>query len=146
MGITQLVVTAVLELCDEAANLLCDGFTRCALRFALSLILNKRLEPFLFFLLLLDRCFCEILNLCEYFLLLLVVTAEDVFIQDGTIVLLHFLLRLIDSLTVLAEIFSSPKVELLILEQLLAIGHHAHDFGGIRVALIVVDNFVKFLL
>jgi hypothetical protein len=75
-----------------------------------------------------------------------VVTAEDVFIQDCAIVLLHFLLGLIDSLTVLAKIFSSPKVELLILEQLLAIGHHAHDFGGVRVALIVVDNFVKFLL
>lgn len=96
--------------------------------------------------LLLNGCFGVVLNLGEYFLLLLMVTAEDVLVQDGAVVLFQFLFGLVDVFTVLGEILRGPEIKLLIFEQLLAVVRHTHEFGGIRVALVIVDDLVKFLL
>ena len=99
------------------------------------------------FSLLFHELLCKFLDLEQDTLLFLVVLAKNMIIQDSALVLLLAKRHDgVDLITCASQVRCSPEIKLCVFEQLVAVWLQPHLFRLLRGALIIIDNFVKFLL
>ena len=148
--LSHVVVRTVSKRLDEVADLCLDQLWSGRigrLVLAFFLFLHELHQLLIFVLLSDDELLGLLLDLGQDFHLLLMVLAKDVVVHLCALVL-HFVCaqRHFYFFAPLLDFIATPKVELVILEQLLAVGLDSLRFGLIWVALVVVDDFVQLLL